>query len=168
MEGSTILIIAIIVAIVVAVIIILIVFSTINITVFPRNQGVDDRGTWKTVGTPLGKLPSYYFNGTLINSQNQYLTTDGDVPVLGNLQTIWNFNGVYLQTAGLYLSLGEGNQLIITTNPITSWLFDGYNFYLTQDLASVNPSLIDPLNLQLITTNNLQLYQPTVGWKVNG
>jgi hypothetical protein len=165
MDGYFWLVIAIIIAIVIAVIIILIVAGTSSRIVYRPTSGRNSKGSWKTIGTAAGPLPSYFFVGTLLNQNLQYW--EGDFS-LGSQPFIWEFDGLFLSNNNGYVSISGDNQLTYTNLPETAFLFDAYNFYVTLDLTLPSVRYIDSLTGKLSLINNPELYIPTIGWEING
>ena len=164
MDGYFWIIIAIIIAIIITLIVILIVAATSIRTIYRATSGKNIHGSWKTIGTSAGPLPSYFFISSLLNQNQQYWQENFD---LGNLNVVWNFDGQFLSINNLYVTVSQDNQLIHSPNPETTFLFDGYNFYVAEDLSLQSVRYIDSLTGTLSIINNPELYIPTIGWKIN-
>lgn len=136
---------------------------------FLPNEGKDSIGTWRLVNTYLGVKKSYYFNGPLMNSNDQYLDFNNTSKTLifGKAIT-WHFDGLKLYTADstgtyYYVAAAEGGTIYLSKTVASDWLFDGFNFYLNYSLTSENVSYFNPLTLKLSTINKLDFtfYEPT-------
>jgi len=174
MDGPNLLAIILVVALIITIIIILIVVFTLPNWRFEPSQGEDEIGPWVKVSTPIGIMKTYIFNSTLQNNSKQYLDFVGQELSFGQ-PIIWNYNGQFLSTLRnnvyYYVSLDpedntleNGNnsrRIIITTEPITSWIFDGYQIILTVELTQQQVPIIDPQTLQIGYINRETLYLPS-------
>jgi len=176
-SDSYIIAIALIIALVILLLSLFLIGATAR-TLLPRKRsGTDSIGTWKLVGTSYKALKSYIFTDkTLTNSDGKSL-----VVVLNQLFlipfpeinqnseiSIWTFDGNFLFTNGIYLSYDFKNQRAFLSGfPQTSFLFDGYNFYLTNNLFPPKAYVLDPISLKILQTSSDNLYQDiTPKWTI--
>jgi hypothetical protein len=181
MDGPNILVVVSVVILIIVIVIILIIAFTGANWRFKKPSGTDEVGNWINVSTPIGVTRAYIFNGYLENSNGQFLNFSGNHLTFGEA-TLWNYDGRYISTFQnsiyYYISLdpsqdttvivNNSEKIIVTTEPLTAWLFDGYQFCLTSNLALDQIPIIDSLTLNLSYINAVTLYSPSVGWIHNG
>lgn len=140
---------------------------------YSPNTGSDSLGNWTMVSTSAGVYRSYYFRSPLVNNEGKYLDINlTDKSLKFGSPLAWNFDGLNLFTASTggfyYVNVTEGNIIYLSKEIISTWIYDGYNFYLNASLATDYVKILDPITLQIrsISKFNWTPYEMTANnWR---
>lgn len=125
---------------------------------YSPNTGSNSLGNWTMVSTSAGVYRSYYFRSPLVNSEGKYLDVNlTDKSLVFGSPLMWNFDGLNLSTESTggfyYVNVTENNLIYLSKELVSTWLYDGYNFYLNASLATDRVSILDPTTLKIRTVN---------------
>lgn len=158
-EDRNIFLIFLIIAFIVMFIIIIAIATTSQTFKKHKTSGKDSIGKWKIIGTKNGPSKSYYFKGNLINPIGKYLSPKKPYLSDNPPDNYWIFDGQFLSCGELFLNYKKDHTVLITAFPQTGYLFDGYNFYLSNNINPPNALMIDPMTIEIDTVKSDQIYK---------